>query len=132
MSCGCKSAWAQLRAEVAAHERNIKEFMRDPERLVMRQGVVILGAVTGTLLARKRGIPSKLLAATVGGFVAGALTFPEESDEAIREVLLRGGRVAVAVYNVVCGDSYVLEERTSCAEDLPPPPPPRAPQCPLK
>ncbi|CAK1548974.1 unnamed protein product [Leptosia nina] len=132
IGCGFTNAWVQLKMEMADHEKNFKKYMRDPEKLVMRQGIVFMGVVTGCFLTRKRGIPSRVFGSTLGGLIAGSITFPDESDLAFREILFRGGKVLIAMYNAFCNDDFALEERLSCRDDLPAVPPPRKPQCPLK
>ncbi|XP_047524676.1 uncharacterized protein LOC125062665 [Pieris napi] len=132
IGCGFSNAWRQLKVEMADHERNFKRYMRAPENYTIRVTSVALGTVSGFYLTRQRGIPAKIFGTTLGTLLAGSVSFPDESDRGFREILYRGGKVLIAMYNIFCSDDYALEERLSCREDLPPNPPPRKPQCPMK
>ncbi|XP_045508115.1 uncharacterized protein LOC123703947 [Colias croceus] len=129
IKCGFANAWVQLKSEMADHDRNFKKFMRDPNRLAMRQGIVAFGLISGYYMASKRGIPSRIVGTTLGGLFAGAMCFPKETDELFRGMLYSGGKFAIGVYNRVFGGDIALRERLACRDDLPPIPPPRKRTC---
>lgn len=110
-------------------------YMRSCKNLRIRQGVLALGTATGFLLSRKykgRTTP-RFVYPAIGLLAAGALCFPEETDEAFRNISLETGKFILTLYNRYCNKNAALKERLACPYELPKPPPPAiANKCPQK
>ncbi|CAH0404223.1 unnamed protein product [Chilo suppressalis] len=128
--CGTmKSHCKNTCASVKENKKRVKEYMRHPDNLVLRQGVLAAGTLTGFLLGGGGGVPKRFFFTSLGALAAGSLCFPKQTDEYFRTACYHTAKVALAVYNTTCGKDISLRERIPCKEDLPPEPKPRKPLC---
>ncbi|XP_026483827.2 uncharacterized protein LOC113391913 [Vanessa tameamea] len=113
--------------------KDFKQSMRDPKNLPIRQVTVAFGGTAGYILGGGGGIPRRIFFTSLGFISAGALCFPQETDDIFRNVTYTFGKVFIAVYNKWCGKEFLMREKLACKDELPPPPPTRKPiPCPPK
>lgn len=112
-------------AEVCKKKKEFIAFMRCRDNLMIRQGVVLSGTAAGYFVGRGAGVLRRLFFTTAGALAAGALCFPKETDEIVREASFKIGKFALSMFNGFCGMNLALRERIPCPEDMPPPPPKR-------
>ncbi|CAG9794449.1 unnamed protein product [Diatraea saccharalis] len=132
LCCTLKSNCNVLCSTVRENKKNFKDYMRHPDNLALRQGVLATGTLTGFLLGGGGGVPRRFFFTSLGALAAGALCFPKETDEYFREACYHSAKAVLAVYNTTCGKNFALRERIPCKDDLPKEPKPRKPLCPQK
>ncbi|KAL4712252.1 hypothetical protein ACJJTC_011113 [Scirpophaga incertulas] len=90
---------------VESRKNEAKAYMRSPDNLQLRQGVVASGVLAGYLIGGGGGIPKRI-------------------------IYLLSWRYHFITQLV--GKNFSLRERLPCKDDMPPQPPPRKPLCPPK
>jgi MICOS complex subunit MIC27 len=127
--CCVRSTCREICETISTNKKNFKCYMRCPDNLCLRQGVVASGTLAGFLLGGGGGIPRRFFFTSLGGLTTGALCFPKETDEYFREACYHTAKVFIGIYNSTCGKNFALRERLPCKDDLPPPPKQRKPLC---
>ncbi|XP_050673732.1 uncharacterized protein LOC126971454 [Leptidea sinapis] len=122
----------EIARDIENATNRIKTYFRDPDRLLLRQAVVLFGGLAGLRYTRHRGIPGRLFGTTLGAFFAGSLCFPRESDELFRNMFYYSGTLLIKIYNIYCSQNVSFRQRVPCADDVPDVPPVLPLQCPKK
>lgn len=98
----------------------VKEYMRQPENILIRSATLLLSTAAGVYIGSGTvGVTRKMFYGTIGALSAGALCFPKESDEIVRDVSFRVAKIAISMYNSFCGKKIRLRERITCPDELP-------------
>ncbi|XP_053621182.1 uncharacterized protein LOC128681378 [Plodia interpunctella] len=130
LKCTAKCTIKETKNSLVCTTNDIKKYMRDPNNIQIRQGLVGSGTMLGWMMGAN--VPKKIFFAGLGGLSTGALCFPEETDEAFRSFMAQTGHVLLAIYNAYCNKNVAFRASVPCTKELPGEPPKRKPQCPKK
>ncbi|XP_073964897.1 uncharacterized protein [Choristoneura fumiferana] len=126
--CELKGTCNEISCDFRKAKKQVRDYLRDPQNVELRTGIVALGAGLGYYFGSGKGLPRRMFWTSFGAAVPGMICFPKETDAAIREVCWLAGNAWVALCKNVLNRDWDLRDKIPCPppepEKPPPPPPP--------
>lgn len=81
----------------------IVDYLNQPANGIHRTGAIAVGALSGYIIAIRRGFIRRLIYASAGGLGVASLCYPKEANQYWQQALNESKTYATIVYNFAYG-----------------------------